>query len=210
MESFVRRNNNVNSFFERISDTTRNNPATNVAQIATNGTMINIRGKKIEFNRRDEIFSLVKPTEEKQNNDYWNLCDKEIKKSSKRKDCEFWGYFYCKSCIFKSRPFAGSSDDAPKGEVCMICDRKFIAKDIQKFYEQQIDDKEIRIKAGEKRIIFNRIAFYLFYFPKEFKNLRILLMKSKLKFRKRLMKTVGFKENLNEKLRIWTQKWKWF
>mmetsp|Transcript_15434 Transcript_15434/g.17890 ORF Transcript_15434/g.17890 Transcript_15434/m.17890 type:complete len:214 (-) Transcript_15434:12-653(-) len=32
----------------------------------------------------------------------------------------------------------------------MICDRKFIAKDIQKFYETQIEQKEINIKAGER------------------------------------------------------------
>lgn len=34
----------------------------------------------------------------------------------------------------------------------MICDRKFIAKDIQMFYEEQIDKKEVSIKKGERTL----------------------------------------------------------
>lgn len=48
---------NINSFFERISDSTRSNPTSNVAQIKIACAVIAVKGKKIEFDRKDPIFS---------------------------------------------------------------------------------------------------------------------------------------------------------
>jgi hypothetical protein len=148
------RANVKDSFFARLSDATVSTPASNANQIKTGGCEIVVKGKTIEFERKDPIFSLRRPIEEKYPNGQCHLCDKGHKKSSKKqKYCDFCGNSYCKEC-FKSRPFPKSDNNGPplRGEICMICDRKFIAKDIQLYYEEQIDKKEVQIKQGERTI----------------------------------------------------------
>lgn len=144
---------NMSSFFGKISESTRSSPATNVAQLKTTWCKINVRGKTIEFDRKEEIFELKRPTDKKFASDQCELCDTAFKKSSKkRKFWEFCGHNFCKDWLYKSRPFYNPAKDpsCPRGECWMICDRKFNAKHIQMFYEDQIDKKEIQIKKGER------------------------------------------------------------
>ena len=153
MESlFPKAQDNASSFFHRISDSTRSNPASNVAQLKTSGARIFVKGKEVYFNRKDDIFLMKRPTTKQVSSEKCNLCDKELKKSSKKKHCDFWGLCFCKECLYKSRlfPVAEKDGTTSRGECCMICDRKFNAKDIQVFYEEQIDKKEISIKKGEQ------------------------------------------------------------
>lgn len=79
MESIMKKNKNINSFFEKISDTTRTSQANNVAQIKTAQTSILIKGKQIEFNRKDVIFTMKGQTANKQGNPSCLLCDKDLK-----------------------------------------------------------------------------------------------------------------------------------
>jgi len=55
-------NNNMNSFFGKISETTKSNPASNVTQLKTAGSNIKVGRKDIPYNRKDEIFELKGPT----------------------------------------------------------------------------------------------------------------------------------------------------
>lgn len=71
--------NNMSSFFGKISESTRSNPATNVAQLKTTCSRINVRGKIIDFNRKEEIFQMQGPTSKKYTSDQCNLCEKELK-----------------------------------------------------------------------------------------------------------------------------------
>jgi hypothetical protein len=137
------------SIYGKISESTRCNPASNVDQIKQQNISIMVRGKKIDFNRKDPIFSLTKANNTKCSNATCKMCEIEEKKSGvKIKFCEFCGHFSSKH-NFKSRPFPKLSE---RGQCWIVCDRKFHAKDIQVFYEDQIEKKEINIKKGEKII----------------------------------------------------------
>ena len=142
------------SFFARLWHETASSPATNVKQIKTGGCQIIVKGKVIEFERKDQIFNLRGPIDERHPGEKWYLCEKQLKSNEKKqKYCDFCGHSFCKDC-FKSRPFPKSdiNGNTLRGEICMIWDRKFIAKDIQLFYEEQIDKKEVKIKQDEQEI----------------------------------------------------------
>lgn len=142
------------SFFWRLSDATASSPATNLSQIQTGGTEIIVKGKTFEFKRKDAIFNMRRPVTEKNPGNSCKVWDKEFKKSSKKqKYCDFWGDSFWKDC-FKERNFPKPDKNGIvlRGKICLICDRKFIAKDIQLFYEEQISKKEDLVKKGERTL----------------------------------------------------------
>lgn len=62
MESlFPKQKSGVTSIFQKISDSTRKTYATNVGHLKTNTITVMVKGKKIEFNRKDRLFELTGP-----------------------------------------------------------------------------------------------------------------------------------------------------
>ena len=58
MEPSNNKNKNMSSFFERLSETTKTYPASNMSQLENELAIILVKGRKIEFNRKDKIFYL--------------------------------------------------------------------------------------------------------------------------------------------------------
>lgn len=78
------------SIYGKISESTRSNPASNIDQIKTQNISIMVRGRRIDFNRKDPIFSLSKINETKCSNATCKICEIEAKKAGvKIKFCEF-------------------------------------------------------------------------------------------------------------------------
>jgi len=55
----------MTSIFAKISETTRNTTASNVNNLNSQTDKIIVRGKEIEYNRKDKIFDLAAPTSKK-------------------------------------------------------------------------------------------------------------------------------------------------
>jgi hypothetical protein len=53
----------MNSFFGKISTTTLSNPASNVHQLKSTEAKILVKGKSMDYHRKDEIFELKGPTD---------------------------------------------------------------------------------------------------------------------------------------------------
>ena len=79
-------------------------------------------------------------------NDIWKVCKKQLEK--KFNNCTFWGY----KCWYKWTPkkiFYPKNKDK-RGEVCIICDRKFYLYEIYKEYRTNFKEIESEIIKNEE------------------------------------------------------------
>lgn len=107
---------------------------------------ITINDQKFEMDFDDPIFSLKQavPPKDQQS----DLC--RLTKQPAEKFCDFCGHKASEDCLYKKRKFQVNKNEVTNeisiaaGEICKICDRKFIMKTVfKKFSEMhdKIDDK---------------------------------------------------------------------
>ena len=100
---------------------------------------IHVGNKKFDFNCEDELFKLNEPIGIEKNGYKCNTCDIKIARNNKRKYCDFCGFLNCPKCMYKKRDFNQGTQnilleidnnyneiDFSPGNICKICDRKFM------------------------------------------------------------------------------------
>jgi hypothetical protein len=87
----------------------------------------------LPFDDKDTIFLASGPTKSKIESDNC-VCCKTVKflKDKERIFCKFCGCNSCKTCVQKKRNFPkaalGMDGKIPRGEICVLCDRKFLVR----------------------------------------------------------------------------------
>ena len=67
------------------------------------------------------------------------------------KYCQFCSGSFCSSCRFKTKQFPkADAEYEDRGDICIICDRKFIIYDILKDKNEQIEaqTRHLLVKGG--------------------------------------------------------------
>ena len=68
-----------------------------------------------------------------------NCCDEKYKTTKDAKYCQFCAKAFCQKCRYKTKVFP-KSDTLERGEICVVCDRKFFIRAI-------LIDKNTQIEA---------------------------------------------------------------
>ena len=100
-----------------------------------------IGDKEYTFNESESIFFMTEPIEQRKCHNTTEgcaTCGERWKKMSdlKGSHCTFCGMSNCKKCLCKTRPFRLSKkqqqggSERQRGQICRLCDRKFIIKDM--------------------------------------------------------------------------------
>ena len=128
---------NFTSFFSRLSESTQSYAKSTGSKINSEGGEIFVKGRKFAFTTRDNTFFSGGNAAEKSNAD-WELWGSKASRA-----CSFCGKRFCTNCWFKRRN---------ESRICMIWDRKFIAKDLIKVFEEMSEKKEFEIKKQEMKL----------------------------------------------------------
>ena len=67
--------------------------------------MINMSGKKFQFDVKDEIFQLTAPKNQSIAGSICHCCDKDISAKKNPQHCQFCGHRACPTCLHKERSF---------------------------------------------------------------------------------------------------------
>ena len=91
---------------------------------------------KFQLNDKDPIFFLNGPNRKEVRTGACISCeDHQFESNSDMKFCQFCGHRSCPDCLYKERMYPRGRINAdgqkPRGEICKLCDRKFLIRQIQ-------------------------------------------------------------------------------
>lgn len=116
--------------------------------------------QKFTFDDKDPIFMAHGPNKKKgEKLEKCAACNTTtFKEDKERIFCQFCGNYNCKDCCLKKRNFPkanlGMDGKVPRGDICVVCDRKFLVRanfisDKASFYKKQVRDKNLQIEMKE-------------------------------------------------------------
>lgn len=115
--------------------------------------------QKLPFDDKEPIFLASGPTKVKNVSDLCNSCKTfRFVKDDQRIYCKFCGCNACKDCCQKKRNFPkaalGTDGRIPRGEICLLCDRKFLVRanfigDKAFFQKKSVKDKQMNLELKE-------------------------------------------------------------
>lgn len=109
---------------------------------------IKIGAKSFPINFGDDIFSKTEPCAHSTNDTCCILCEK----TEGLNFCDFCGHKACEDCLYKKRKFqvnkhATTNEISVKtGQICKVCDRKFIMKSAFTQYSAIIDKQDLALE----------------------------------------------------------------
>lgn len=97
---------------------------------------VKIGKNKFPYTDKDPIFLLNGPNQKQVRTGACVSCiDHTFDNDSGIKFCQFCGHNNCKDCLYKERMYPRGRINAegqkPRGQICKLCDRKFLIKEIQ-------------------------------------------------------------------------------
>lgn len=126
-----------------------------------------LKGQQHNYSENDPILFVREPTANRRQQANCGSCDYKFQKVKELLYCQFCGVSTCKDCLKKTRPFfcdppesplrrsqtLGSlSKVAPRGKVCLLCDRKFIINSQMCSSFKEIDMLNLTIKNSHAQV----------------------------------------------------------
>jgi hypothetical protein len=115
--------------------------------------------QKFNFDDKDPIFMANGPNKKKEKTETCAACAKVVfKTDAERIFCQFCGTNNCKECCLKKRNYPkanlGIDGKVPRGDICVVCDRKFLVRanfisDKATFHKKQVKDKNLQAEIKE-------------------------------------------------------------
>ena len=115
--------------------------------------------QKFTFDDKDPIFMASGPKKKTAKSEKCAACSTTVFKSdAERIFCQFCGTNNCKECCLKKRNYPkanlGIDGKVPRGDICVVCDRKFLVRanfisDKASFHKKQVRDKNLQAEMKE-------------------------------------------------------------
>ena len=96
---------------------------------------LRIGNNKFDYSDKDPIFFLNGPNRKQTRTGACTSCRETVFETNSSIDfCQFCGHNTCENCLYKERMFPRGRINAdgqkPRGEICKLCDRKFMLRQI--------------------------------------------------------------------------------